>query len=137
MATSTNDARRGASRFSSPGSQRGAMRTALLVLGFCVLGSIRLIAAQQSYTQDIVFAGVPWESPKDSVRRLLRARGYVFERTDEDGDQWYAGQLAGQSVKVIALYTASGKLAKIIVALSPPRHRVREVYRDFKESLTE
>src|SRR5688500_7705217 len=113
------------------------MRTALPVLALWVSGSMQLVAAQESFSQDMVFAGIPWESPKDSVRRLLRARGYAFERTDGDGDQWYSGQLADQSVKVIALYTTAGKLAKIIVALSPPRHRVREVYRDFKESLTE
>ena len=80
------------------------------------------------------FAGLSWGSSPSAVRTTLEREGYVYERTDDEGDLVFRGTSVGYPAIVYAMM-ADRHLVKTDVILLPPSTRVRAVYGTMKETL--
>jgi hypothetical protein len=96
-------------------------------------------AVSASAQQSIQFANLPWGATRAETKRSLVDSGFVFEKLDNDGDLMFSGTIPnlGERAVVVAYFAPDDNLVKVDVNIAPPDHRVLEVYRSVKESLTE
>jgi hypothetical protein len=85
--------------------------------------------------QGIVFGGMNWGTPVDSVRRVLASKGFVLAKKDDE-DLRYTGTSLGHQA-ILWAYIDRGHLVKVTVALLTPDRSAREVYQEMKSSLSE
>jgi hypothetical protein len=79
------------------------------------------------------FSSLKWLTPRAEVRDSLKARGFSFEATDQDGDDQFRGRVDGRDAAVIASY-AGDRLARLMVILLAPDEDGR-LYDGIRQSL--
>jgi hypothetical protein len=101
------------------------------ILALLLLACLACVGAASAQRPELVFAGMPWRAPADSVRAQLASRGFAFRGADEHGDLVFAradGFLlsaelqAGRTVGFMLVDTTRGR-------------RVDERYRALADSL--
>ena len=79
-------------------------------------------------------AGVPWGVSADSVSALMPARGYAYNKTDEDGDLWFDGRLFRWPSRVYA-FMGQQRLVKFRVLINTPDENAIATYQTARAEL--
>lgn len=124
------------------------MRLAVAAVAILVLGcthapepaaETRVVGQDQPFTPAVAvsytYAGLPWGSGADTIKKAFRTVGLSFSKIDNDGDLNFLGQQLGYTAAGMALM-ARGRLLKVAVNLATPDSRAQDVYDDLLDSLT-
>ena len=129
---------RHAPRATHPAPRKMHLRQLLSIVAIAVLGAPAGAQIRQQGTpipqNGFTFAGLAWGVKANTVRTMLEGAGYVYERTDGEGDLVFRGTSVGYPAIVYAMMS-DGRLVKTDVILLPPSTRVRAVYGAMKETL--
>ncbi len=82
------------------------------------------------------FGGVPWGSKPETIKSMLQAQGYTFEKIDSDGDLDFDGNVNGVEAKLYAYLTPEHRLVKTQVSCVTPDDDAIDFYHTLRDSLT-
>jgi hypothetical protein len=96
---------------------------------------MQLIAAVAfSLLASFLFSDIPWSTPAQAVVKKLTDAGFHVARKPDHGDYGFRGMLLGRQATGMA-FMADGKLARVVVVVTPPDESVRENYEQIRQVL--
>lgn len=103
-----------------------------IILAATVLSlSSTVTAAPASYN----FAGIKWSQSKATVKAQMAAKGYTYERVDDDGDLWFKGTVSQEKASIVASFTPANQLVQMQVIMKPEENFLAQRYKILKEAL--
>jgi hypothetical protein len=99
----------------------------------CLIAAAVFLAAVSARAA-ITFAGIPWNTPAQTVVRKLTAAGFTVAKKPDHGDYRFRGKLLNHDAAGVAIMS-DGKVVRVFVMLAAPDDAARETYEELRKVL--